>query len=331
MDITIPYYEDNTRISRSFLNWFRQSPKYAKDMLDGKEVGLSGKQIDKGIMVHAYLLEPEEFKKTYRVLTIETPTSAQQKQFCKDYISSKANKPILKALEAFKKNYSTNGKSDEESARKGLEMALKLKSYIKWLRDESISQKAMTWGDISMLKTMKENILLHKKAKELLFNNTSDNCDYLNEFHINWEFRISEDEIIKCKSLLDRIIIDYDNKKISLIDIKTTGDLSKFSKSFKEYDYGMQSAFYWMAIYWYMKNEKGISLDDWEHETYIVAIKNNGDYGCKVFNVEDNLILLKTYEIEQILKEINWHITNNLWEYSREYYEGDGVESLNYD
>lgn len=331
MDISIPYYEDNTRISRSSLKWFEVSPRYFKDMLDGKEEGLSGKSIDKGIMTHSYLLEYDDFKKTYKILDFQIPASAQQKQFCQDYIDSNENKPILKALEAFKKNYSTTNRTDEESAKKGLEMALKLKSYIKWLRNKSGEQKTMTWSEFNGLKLTKENVLLHKKAKELLYNEESPNAEYYNEFHINWEYKTKSGRVLKCKSLLDRLIIDHENKTIKLIDLKTTADVNNFSKSFKEYDYAMQMAYYWSAVYWYMTYERKIDVSDWKNETYIIAVRNNTDYSCRVFSVNDEIILSKTTKIEQILSEIDWHFTNNLWDYSRVYYEGDGVEQLIYD
>lgn len=48
MKIEIPYYEDNTRISNSAIGWFlKKGPRYLKDMLDGKEEGISGKFLKK--------------------------------------------------------------------------------------------------------------------------------------------------------------------------------------------------------------------------------------------------------------------------------------------
>ena len=38
MEIIIPYYEDNTRISNSAIGWFlNKGPQYLRDMLDNKE------------------------------------------------------------------------------------------------------------------------------------------------------------------------------------------------------------------------------------------------------------------------------------------------------
>ena len=328
MEINTPYYDDLSRISRSGLKRFEISPKDYRDMLDGKDGGLKGKYIDKGIMTHMYLLQQEEFKKEYKVLSFETPSSAQQKKFCQDYISSTAEKPILKALEAFKNNYSTTGKKDEESAAKGLEMALKLKQYIKFLRSESNSIKTMSWAELNGLKTTKENVLLHKKAKELLFREDSDKFWAKNEFHINWEYKLEDGVVYQCKSLIDRITVDEENKVIQLIDLKTTVDTSNFKKSFVEYEYACQMAFYWMAIIWYMKNIKEVDLSDWSFETYIVAIKNNSPYDCRVFSISPELLEPEIPKINKTISEIHWHTVNGVWDYRREYYENDGIETI---
>lgn len=332
MEIKIPYYEDNSRISNSSLGWFLISPRYFKDRLDGIESFTATKAMDNGTMTHMYLLQPEEYKKTYKILNFTTPTSPQQKKFCQDYIDSKAKTANLKALEAFKANYSTTGKADEDSAAKGLEMALKLKSYIKWLREGGNSGTTITWSTSNSLKITKENVKLHKKANDLLFNN-GDSLEYVthNEFHINWELTLPNGHRLECKSLIDRLIIDHANKKITLVDIKTTADVNNFAESFKKYDYGRQMAFYWSAIYWYFSNELKIDISDYANETNIVAIQNNGNYACRVFRVDDYIITDKLSKIIQILSEIDWHYSQNMWDYTRQYYEGDGVESLLYE
>jgi hypothetical protein len=329
MNITIPYYEDNSRVSNSSLGWFLASPRYFKDMIDGKEVFTATKAMENGTMTHMYLLQPDEFKKTYKILNFETPTSPQQKKFCQEYIASIAPTAILKASEAFKDSYSTNGRPEEEIGKKGLEMALKLKSYIKWLRAGGNSGTTITWSALNSLKKTKENVQLHKKASELLFNNgNSPKFEAHNEFHINWDITLKSGNTIQCKSLIDRLIIDHENKIVKLVDIKTTADVNAFAKSFNEYDYGRQMAFYWAAIYWYFTNELHIDIFDYKHETNIVAIQNNGNCACRVFSVPDSVITNKSEQILQILAEIDWHNSQNMWDYTREYYEGDGVESL---
>ena len=90
-------------------------------------------------------------------------------------------------------------------------------------------------------------------------------------------------------------------------------------------------AYYWSAIIWYIDNELKIDISGYSHETYIVAIQNNGSYECKVFSIPDSIIIEKADKIREILTEIDWHIQNNKWDYSKAYYLGDGSELLLYD
>lgn len=332
MNITIPYYEDNSRISNSSLGWFKKSPRYYKNRLEGIEKGETTKAMSNGTMIHSYILQPEEFKKEYKVLNFETPSSPNQKKFCEDYVKSKATTVKLKALEAFKSNYSTTGKKDEEMALKGLEMAIKLKSYIKWINMTNGSVKPITWSEMNSLKLIKESVLLHKKAKELLLNNeNSDSLIHLNEFHINWEFNNSKQNTkTLCKSLIDKLIIDHENKTVFLVDIKTTGSASEFKKSFNEYDYGRQMAFYWFAISWYFEYELKIDISEYTQQTYIVAIEPQTKI-VKVLDVPESILIEKSKEIKNIISDINWHEQNNLWDFAKEYYENDGVETILYE
>ena len=339
MDINIPYYEDNSRISNSAIGWFLISPRYYRDMMDGNIKNKPTQSMEDGSMIHMYLLQPEEFKKNYIILDFQTPSSQQQKQFCNDYINSKANKPIYKAIEAFKANYNTSGKSDDKIAKESLEMALKLKSYIKFLRSSDSGKKVISWADMGMLMNIKKNVQSHKKANELLFNRVdSPNIIAINEFHINWTWRLRPKDMLEvertsmeCKSLIDRLIIDHDNKSITLVDIKTTVSVAGFKESFTKFDYARQMAYYWFAITWYFDNELNIDISEYSHNTYIVAIQNNGSNECRVFEVPENAIIEKSEKIKEILSEIDWHMSNDLWEYRKEYYEGDGTESLLYD
>lgn len=284
--------------------------------------------MENGTMVHSFVLEKDKFKDEYVILTFEIPTSQQQKQFCLDYISSTSNKPILKASEAFEKNYSTTGQSSKNIATKGLEMALKLKQYIKFLRlQESGSKKPITWPKMNMLKQIEYNIKLHKKANWLLYKSSEDS-DLVtsSELHLNWDITIEGNKLL-LKSLIDRFIVDHNKKHVILCDLKTTSSIKDFKHSFDTYDYGRQLSFYWMAISWYFENVLEIDISKYTHETFIVAVEN-GSCAVKVFDIPDLILTNKLAEIERIMTEINWHSKCGLWDFTKDYYEGDGSEPL---
>ena len=325
MKIEIPYYEDNTRISNSAIGWFlKKGPRYLKDMLDGKEEGISGKYLEKGTMIHMYLLQPDEFWHNYMIIDYEKPKTAQQIAFCERYFHSTELLEEDKLLDAYKSAYSGNNMSKDAMLKKAKELQLKFAEYIEFL-DKNQTFTVISFADLNMLKNIKTNIDNHKKAKELL--EDIPGVESHNEFHINWELPV-DDWIAPCKSLLDRCIFDHINKKITLIDLKTTSDVYNFKHSVEEFDYYRQITYYLLAISWYMKDQ-GIDISDYDCEAYIIAIQTNGNNEVRVFNMFNELELDSRKDlIVKALTELSYHYQTGNWDHTRKYYEEDGTEEL---
>ena len=323
MIINTPYYEDNTRYSNSAIGWFlRKGPKYLRDMLDGKEKGLDLPQLKKGTMIHEYILQPEEFWKDYIILDYEVPKVKQQKDFCTAYANSLELVEDTKLLEAYRSSYS-NTKSSEIALNEARELCNKYTDYIKALQSKKDNKIPISFADLDMLKKIKKNLEEHQAANKLLFD-VPTTYDYHNEFHINWEL-----DKVPCKSLLDRVMFDHVNKKIILIDLKTTSDVYNFKHSVEEFDYYRQLAFYLCAITWYMLEVLNYNVDDYDLECYIIAIQTNGNYEVRVFDMfnEEELLNRKNL-ISDTIKEISYHINSGNWEHTRKYYENNGIEKL---
>lgn len=323
MKIEIPYYEDNTRISNSAIGWFlKKGPRYLKNMLDGKEEGISAKHLDKGTMIHMYLLQPEEFWDNYIILDYEKPKSSQQIAFCEAFVQSIDLLKDDKLVRAYTTAYTCKDLSTDVILKKAEELYDKLKDYIEYLEKKE-TKTVISFADLTMLKRIKENIDNHKKANELLTNQPGLECN--NEFHINWEY----DKVdVSCKSLLDRVKIDHCNRKITLIDLKTTADVYNFKHSVEEYDYYRQIAFYILALTWYLKDE-GYDIEEYDLEAYIVAIQSNGNNEVRVFNMLNEQELLDRKDlIAEVLTEIAYHYQTGNWDHTRKYYEEDGTEEL---
>ena len=322
MKIDIPYYEDNTRISNSAIGWFlKKGPRYLRDMLDGKEEGLKLPQLERGTMIHEYILQPDEFWNDYTMLDYEVPKVKQQKDFCEAYANSLELTEDDKMLQAYKSSYSNN-KSSEIVLKEATELCNKYASYIEAIQRQKENKKVISGADLNMLKNIKKNIEEHKKANELL--QDIPGVETHNEFHINWECKG-----IKCKSLLDRCIFDYANQKIILIDLKTTSDVWNFKHSVEEFDYYRQIAYYLSAITWYMYQDQGIDISNYDFEAYIIAIQTNSNNEVRVFNMFNEKELLDRKNIiSDALTEISYHISSNNWDHSRIYYESDGTEEL---
>lgn len=332
MDISIPYYEDKTRISNSNIGWFlNKGPAYLHKMLTEDVPEEKSQALERGTMIHEYILQPEEFQKDYVVWDKNRPSSAQQEKFCQALASSTEIEPNKAVLSAYKEAYSTKGRTDENMLSEGLKIASTLKDYIDFLKTNDERIMISPW-DVKMLEKIKKNIQSHKLAR-LLLSPIGDSIDLngnittslYHEFHINWEFY----DIIACKSLLDGLTLDFKDKKAIIYDLKTTQKLWNFEESIKQYDYCRQLMYYTMAVKWYLKYEFGQNPKDWSFEWYIVGIDTTGSNEIRVFKFDNDQIYSRTGTITKALVDIAWHQANDKWDHSRAYYEGDGSETLN--
>lgn len=331
MDISIPYYEDFTRISNSNIGWFlNKGPTYLHKKLSGQLEDETSQSMTKGTMIHEYLLQPEEFQKDYVVWDKSRPSSTNEEKFCQALADSLEIEPNKSLLSAYKAAYSTSGKSDDKILSEATKKASTLKEYIEFLKSRD-QREMITPYSANQLMKIKENISNHKAACKLLL--PADNKNVFHEFHINWEYISSKYNDIEftcpCKSLLDSVSFDYDNKKVILMDLKTTSHLHNFADAVNTYDYTRQLYFYTKALKWYITNELHEDEDAWKFEWYIIAIDSLTS-DIRVFTFSYKQVYGENVEkVHNAIQDIVWHKDNDLWEHSRAYYEGNGIENLN--
>lgn len=333
MDISIPYYEDRTRISNSNIGWFlNKGPAFLHKMLTDPPPEEKNPVLERGTMIHMFLLQPEEFQKTYVVWDKSRPTSAQQEKFCQELANTVEIEPNRAILSAYKEAYSTAGKSEDKMLSEGLKIASTLKDYIDFLKENDGRIMISPW-DAQMLDKIKQNIKSHKLAWRIIntqgtvYESIDSNKRVewgAHEFHINWECRG-----VQCKSLLDGLTLDFKNKKAIIYDLKTTQKLWHFEDSIDQYDYLRQLCYYKNAVLWYLENECGEDPLTWDFEFYIIGIDTTGSYEIRTFYIDEHTVNSRIAIIHDALDEIAWHQSTDKWDHSRSYYEGDGSESLN--
>ena len=331
MDLSIPYYEDVSRISNSNIGWFlNKGPAYLHKMLSGEGEELDLPQLRLGTMIHEYLLRPEEFQKDYVVWDKSRPSSAQQEKFCQELIDSIEIEPDKAVVSAYKASYAVSNKSEDKILLEGSKIASTLKDYIDFKKSGDKRIMINPYNIITLQK-IKYNIDNHKMASKLLKHEYIDQEDELHhEFQINWTFYVENlDRTIDCKSLLDSVHFDFKNKICTLMDVKTTANIGTFQESMEHYDYLRQLCYYTMALKWYIKNVLDYDDNLWSFERYIVAIESSGDNEVRVFHFTEEQVESRKETIESTLSDIQWHITNNRWDHRKDYYLGDGSESLN--
>ena len=329
MTIDIPYYSDLSRISNSNIGWFLdKGPAYLHKMLTDPPPEQKNPVLERGTMIHEYILQPEEFQKDYVVWNKSRPSSAQQEKFCQALAFSSEIEPDRAILNAYKEAYSTAGKSDDKMLSEGLKIASTLKDYIDFLKANDGRIMISPW-DAKMLEKIKQNIYSHRLAWRIIYPpGIDEDSENHHEFHINWTYYVKMATGIACKSLLDGLTLDFRSKTAIIYDLKTTQKLWHFEDSINQYDYLRQLAYYTMAVKWYLDNECNENHKYWSFKYYIIGIDTTGSYEIRVFKIEEFMVQSRSSIITDALCEIAWHQQNNKWEHSRAYYEGDGSESL---
>jgi len=329
------YYKEKG-VSNSSLNWFLYSPAYFRKRLD-EEIAEEQKSWQSiGRKVHMAILEPEEFEKNYIYLEYQQPKSPQQKQFCEEYVKDRRNRPkatkISSKIKAYGKAYNTKAIKEEDVKKKAESLQRKLKDYINYLEKSKEYKDILTKAEWNLINRLKEAVFEHKIATEVLGMGGSNELfksqiSAYSELPIFWKYPTDID--VDCKSMVDRLVIDKENKTIKLIDLKTTSNIGKFSDSFNDYSYYRQLAFYWLAVYYMAKNDSSIpDIRDYKKETYIIALQKRDIPECRVYKIPEHKLNEGLAEIERILPEIAWHIENDKWFHTKEYYTGNGIEKL---
>ena len=317
------YYKEK-RISSSSLKYLEQSPLTFKKFLDSEIEQEEKSYLTRGKQIHMAILEPDLFKKNYTHLEFETPKSEQQKQFCDDYLlylSTEQSEDEALGT-AYKNNYKS-AKSDplvEANALKD-----KLTKYIEYLQKRRQYKDILSTTDWQRIQDLKEGCKKHKKANELLFEDELSTRQFFNELVIFWEDPIHK---LPCKSMIDRLIIDDDNKKVILVDIKTANTFKEFKDRCREFSYFRQMSFYWYAIHWYFANALNKDISQYTKETYIIALKTVDEPEVKVYTINEVYLQDGFIDLTEALSQLAWHWENDKWEYTKSYYIGDGDEKL---
>lgn len=320
--MTEKQYFREKKVSSTSLGWFEKSPLYFKKKIDDEIIQIKQRYYELGQQVHMAVLEPIEFDKSYITLEYKTPTSKNQKDFCEVYMKSKDK------VDAYKKSYKIDKKSDKKIEEESEKVFKELEAYITYLEKSKDYRDILSKTRWNLIHDLKAAALSHKKASELLIDDKekemNSKAEYFNEYVIFWNYPNG----LECKSMLDRFIIDHENKVIKLVDFKTSFDVGGFEEHFVHFHYYRQLAFYWMAIYSEFK-DKIEDFNDYKKETYIVAVQTKDLPECRTFSIAENLLDKGLEEIELIMKDLEWHFSENLWEHNKTYYAGDGSEEIN--
>jgi hypothetical protein len=319
-------------ISPSGISAFEKSPSAFIRYKEGEKE--YSKAMNFGTAFHCYLLRQRDFVNEYIISDIP-PMDGMMGEFIRTFFDlfSEAednnfegwNKEkaydIAYAASGFKTKKETvikNFENEEGDEKKAVNM-----KYFDILR-ENKGKFILTSQEYELILEMKAKIFDHKVASKLFIDDHSRNCEYLNEFDYEWDYKGG---IVRMHGIFDRVIIDHDAKAIILVDLKTSQYASKasFEVSAAKYRYDRQMAVYRSGLFNYLYEK---DMENYEIFSYIVVSQKAKGNDCAVYSISREDLRVATKSYTDLVEDMIWHIDEDKWDYPREYYEGEGIIEL---
>lgn len=162
---------------------------------------------------------------------------------------------------------------------------------------------------------IKNNLLFHPFTKHCF------EGEVLFQLEIEWEHKN-----IEFKSKLDMVHIDRVNKILTIRDIKTTEKIRDFKNVFERFRYDIQVAAYLTALnQWKQNNEfNEYKISGFEFVVEEVSYPGNP----KIFTLCGDTLSKAFGDFNLACDKYNYHTSSNLWDYTMEQYESNGVVCL---
>lgn len=157
----------------------------------------------------------------------------------------------------------------------------------------------------NIIPNLKSNPDIYKFLFQPIFSNS---CKIESEFEISSYIRGYH---IKCK--MDKIILDYENKVIWIIDPKTTSKpINNFNNSIEKYHYYRQMQFYKLAV---IREYSDLVENGYAVRFRFIAMETIAPYECKLIDIDElNWIEVATMELGLLFDELDAWFTNPIEE-----------------
>lgn len=299
----------------------------------------------RGTLIDTELTGTEEEKKAYRTVDFDVPQSKNQIEFC-DRISKLEKPPTEEDIKEIYDDIYTIKKKDPYA----YDMYFKYLTYIQAKKKEPDISFIPKWQDYSkkaQIKAIKDNktarkLMLDEHISELVGDGNT-NFVVLNQLKIVMPWEGLPKGVI---GTLDRIIIDFENKKVYLIDLKTSGGYEKFADKFIKYGYYIQLPFYYKLLQYYLDQKGYKNLDI---TCYFVCVNSTkpyisyvpldytkpewlklGEKGGLIYNTDRSSMVTSSHYVRgyvELINNVKWNEENNCWDKTKD--ESEGFVDLN--
>ena len=347
------YFEDTDYLSQSMIKKILKGVESLKDETEKdlyyEEKGhfIIGSAVDTLLT-----MSEEQFKENYHVSLVNKPSGKtlsvlhlvfdnmvnlfQGQEINKLSLNLVANEDILQACNI--EDFQSKWKDDTR-----VNAIMKYEEYFNDLC-KAFGKQTITFEDFNLINTIVDNFK-NSRLKWVFDDSMVNSKDYDLYFQYPIYF---EYQGIKCKSLLDIMVVDHKQKRIGIIDLKTTGDnVINFYKAVTKFRYDIQASFYRLAAGQFGKTIPEIS--DYLFGGFSFAVESTiRPNGVSIFECDKELldigksgrpggfvvttggVAIYYNEIEGFIQGIDlykWHLQNG-FEKNKKLVENDGVLKL---
>jgi len=334
-------YYNNPRISQSALKDFMVHPMlYKAKHIDKSYTKQKKNYFELGSLVDCLVLTPEYFEEIYSIYT-GNKISPQVRILAEEVVLQGLDNSSYEVLLETAKKLNILGTIKKIDTFKNKLLEENFDEYHNFFYNNSsknIIDEEFYGKAIAITSS-----LLTSEFSNKYFNISRKGFEVLTATPIYWLYNG-----VKCKSLIDLIVIDHNTKTISVNDLKTTAEnTSDFEKSIMKYRYDFQAAFYLEAVKWWIKNER-TELADYEVlDEFSLLVESTtrigsplcytlhsstvqiGKEGC--FYRDRNGITARQQGFEEVILDLVWAKENDIWHYKKEEYENKGVVLIKHD
>lgn len=300
------FYSKSFHFSYSSLSKLLYSPKlfYTQYVLNQKEEKL-GAHLIEGKVIHCLLLEPEKFHEKFMVSPLSLPSDNSKAVIDKVFYYAKQNNLLdseLKSLDQVildilkEMNLHQSLKTDEQRVDKIVtDQTISYYTFLKEKENKDVIDADTYAKCLESVEVLKHN---PDVINSLGLGLNSAAVDIYREHPLTIDRLIFED--FGLKGIVDGIIVNHEDKTITISDLKTSGKtIADFPESVEYYNYWLQAAIYKMLVIdaFYIEDYKIVF-------NFIVIDIYKQSY---VFTVSDSTMDLWTEKAKSTLVQANYH------------------------
>jgi len=331
------YFDDNS-ISYSKLRNLSVGPAYFKKIQEEEQEDKEHFII--GSCVDILLTEPDKFWEKYALEFQEVCEKVPTPQI-RDYGGFLY--AGLSEEEAFER---TNFKREKlESVKEKFDK--EAKEWFEWIKKKgeyeksNVNKQVISTSQYSLITRIVESLKTNRFTRKYFEGTIGTKTDKHLQLEIYWEYK---DE--KCKSKLDLVVVDHENREIHPIDIKTTGNsVFSFDSSALKWRYDLQSSFYSSALYWLINksnDEYWNKLKDYRILPFKFILESSKYPGMPLLYECSEKFLkggIDGFDYQgrwykgfiELINDYKWYRDNNSWDYPKDIIEKEGIISLKID